>query len=94
MLLSHQNLSQKYNLSINILDYYGLMSAIPTEWKNVIKDNKKLESIHLNTIDLVTKNIKVTKIFTQISVKKLKSERVTGHLKWNSTIDVTLNDEF
>ena len=36
---------EKYNLNINFLEYYGLIAAIPADWKNKFRDCNKFENI-------------------------------------------------
>ena len=37
---SWEKLSQKFSLSaVDFLEWYGILNSIPTEWKNIVKEN-------------------------------------------------------
>ena len=50
-----------YNVNINFVEYYGIISAIPNNWKQIILDeNIKLDRICNQRVDKKTKCRKQT----------------------------------
>ena len=58
---SKQTLCQKYNLPVTFLEYYGIIAAIPIEWKNTVKDCNKLENVSCKNVVYLREHQKVTK---------------------------------
>ena len=60
-----------YNVNINFVEYYGIISAIPNNWKPIILDeNIKLDRICNEIVD----KIKVEKNLVNISINHLFRE--------------------
>ena len=69
---NQQTVCEKYNLNINFLEYYGLIAAIPPDWKNKLRDCNKMENISSKHLTYMRENRKVTKYFTNILIEMLK----------------------
>jgi hypothetical protein len=60
-----------YNVNINFVEYYGIISAIPNNWEPIILDeNIKLDRICNEIVD----KIKVEKNLVNISINHLFRE--------------------
>ena len=46
--LTLAELCDKYHMSINWLDYHGLLSAIPKRWLRIIKEGRQCMEMYLN----------------------------------------------
>ncbi len=90
---SSRDIRQKYNLQINILEYLGLLSAIPQVWKNMIKNHAKLTDVTSKIFRYLKENKKVTKYFTALAIEKLKPNSITSISKWNEKLGTPLSED-
>ena len=80
---NQQTVCETYNLYINLLEYYGLIAAIPPDWKNKLRDCNILENIsskHLTYTSMREKR-KFTRYFTNILIEMLQPNSVANRLK-------------
>ena len=78
---------------IAVLDFYGLLSAIPREWKIKLKDCNKLEDVSSPYITYLKKQIKFTKYFTNIQVEKLLPNSIKSQQKWEEKLHKNFSKE-
>ena len=91
-LLTQKNINTKYNLNIKTLEYNSLISAIPSKWKKIIKDqNSGITDIILDYECPMTFN-KMTKQLTDMTTKETYmtmltniSQTPTSEKKWRET---------
>ena len=75
-LMSPIELRRKYNLNINIMYIFSLISALPIEWKNLLKQNRRTPEIVIEPI-LRTSfyNAKVSKLNSKLLYKYFVREK-------------------
>ena len=54
--LSYQEFQNKYMISTNFLEYYGIVGAVPTRWKNLISEYGRRHDIKNNIVDRLKSN--------------------------------------
>ena len=91
--LSYEEFVRKFPVNTNILDFYGLLSAIPREWKIKLKDCNKLEDVSSSHITYLKKHLKVTKYFTNIQVEKLLPNSIKSQQKWEEKLHKKFSKE-
>ena len=57
---SYQEFQNKYMISTNFLEYYGIVGAVQKRWKNLISEYRRLHDINNDIVDRL-KSDKVTK---------------------------------
>ena len=57
---SYQEFQNKYMISTNFLEYYGIVGAVPKRWTHLISENRRLHDIKNDIVDRL-KSDKVTK---------------------------------
>ena len=72
-----------YNVNINFVEYYGIISAIPNNWKQIILDeNIKLDRICNQIVDKKIKaENKSCKYFYKLFIQKVQQEPINCHKK-------------
>ena len=75
-LMSPIELRRKYNLNINIMYIFSLISALPIEWKNLLKQNRRPPEVVIEPI-LRTSfyNAKVSKLDSKLLYKYFVREK-------------------
>jgi hypothetical protein len=59
-----------YNVNINFVEYYGIISTIPNNWKQIILDeNIKLDRICNNIVDKIKAENKPCKYFYKLFIQ-------------------------
>ena len=91
--LPYEEFVRKFPVNTNILDFYGLLSAIPREWKIKLKDCNKLEYVSSSHITYLKKHLKVTKYFTNIQVEKLLPNSIKSQQKWEEKLHKNFSQE-
>ena len=90
---SKQTLCEKYNLPVTFLEYYGLIAAIPMEWKNTVKGCNKLENVSCKNVVYLREHQKVTKYFTKLLIERLKPDTISSKTKWDIKLNLALDDD-
>ena len=49
--MSYQEFQNKYIISTNFLEYYGIVGAVPKIWKNLISEYGRLHDIKNDIVD-------------------------------------------
>ena len=63
-----------YNVNINFVEYYGIISAIPNNWKQIILD----ENIK---VDKIKAENKPCKYFYKLFIQRVQQEPINCHKK-------------
>ena len=82
---------EKFNLNVSFLEYYGLISAIPRDWKNIIKQsrsNVKVESELLKKLKISQKH---TKYFYNIYKKTIALVNQKSQSRWREEMNVDVD---
>ena len=79
-LCSWEEFSEKYNISaVNFLSWYGILSSIPREWKNIINNTRSVsESIDWEQFNSFKHGIFIDSTF--FDILKVKTSRIYNHL--------------
>ena len=71
-----------YNVNINFVEYYGIISAIPNNWKQIILDeNIKLDRICNEIVDKIKAENKPCKYFYKLFIQRVQQEPINCHKK-------------
>ncbi len=71
---SYDELKREYNVNVNFLEYYSIISAIPNRWKTLIVNCNKLPNIENKLIDFVKNNAKNCKYVYKLYLEKKKDK--------------------
>ena len=88
-LLSYVEFSTKYNMSVNFIKYFGLLSAIPSSWKTILNNGGPNIDLELHVNNNVCKKVgvpegatKLCKIFYNNMLKNVENPIVTLLNRW------------
>ena len=87
-ILSLEELQRKFNCSLNYLNYYSLMNAIPKEWKICLIEHP-VQNVEFNTFPFILLNSKyynITKLKSKDFYWQLVNSSIsvpTSQLKWS-----------
>jgi hypothetical protein len=71
-----------YNVNINFVEYYGIISTIPNNWKQIILDeNIKLDRICNEIVDKIKAENKPCKYFYKLFIQRIQQEAINCHKK-------------
>ena len=59
----HQEFQNKYMISTNFLEYYGIVGAVPKRWKKLILEYGRLHDIKNDIVDRLKSDKKNMQIF-------------------------------
>ena len=76
-----------YNVNINFVEYYGIISAIPNNWKQIILDeNIKLDKICNEIVDKIKAENKPCKYFYKLFIQRVQQKTYKLSQKNGKTI--------
>jgi hypothetical protein len=82
-----------YNVNINFVEYYGIISAIPNNWKQLIPDeNIKLDRICNEIVDKIKPENKPCKYFYKLFIRRVQQEPIYCHKKWEYDLETSIED--
>ena len=87
-------IKEEFDINCNFLQYTSLISAIPKNWKLIIKDfGKNLNRIE-NYVSKLKSIDKTTPFFYSILLNKKATLPIKAHLKWNEYLheEISLDD--
>ena len=85
--LSFIEFKEKFNIKTNFLEYYGVVQAIPQEWKQFIPEQFGKNSSNLDSIfSLICSKNKLTKPIYNILLKNTFENPVKIQNKWNQNL--------
>jgi len=80
--LSYQELQNKYMISTNFLEYYGIAGVVPMRWKKLLSEYGSLHDIKNNIIDRFKTAKKPCKYFYKLylvtKIKLLLGHKTNG----------------
>ena len=65
--LSHQEFQNKYMISTNFLEYYGIVGAVPERWKKLISEYGRLHDIKNDIVDRLKSDKKKSHAYSLIT---------------------------
>ena len=83
-----------YLLDINFVEYYGMIDAIPLEWKRLIRNHIKTQTIIQPYVRLLKSCEKSTKPFYQILLKKVSNRNIKAITKWQTDLNLEENENW
>ena len=91
--LSLEEINRKTYIKINFLNYYGLLQAIPKEWKQKIKNmGNKIEEVQINKHLIFEGNIKITKLAYRVISGGNNENKRRPHEKWEADLNIVIPD--
>ena len=85
--LSYEEFADKYDLRCNPLEYYGVVNAIPDNWRRMIKQNKDPEAVKRKCIEVKSKAIYWELIETI-------QEQASCICSWKTNYDVAFPEKY
>jgi len=80
--LSYQEFQNKYMISTNFLEYYGIVGAVPKGWKKLISEYGRLHDIKNDIIDRLKSEKKPCKYVYTLYLENIKESPVRSQNKW------------
>jgi hypothetical protein len=82
-----------YNVNINFVEYYGIISTIPDNWKQIILDeNIKLARICNEIVDKIKAENKPCKYFYKLCIQRVQQEPINCHRKWENDLETSIEE--
>ena len=90
-ILDFTEYTRTFDIDCDFVTYYGIISAIPHEWKHILRqvDDAVLSSVCL--IDKVNKCANVSRLFYSAYLENVQSDFTKHIQKWNSDLNVNLD---
>ena len=82
-----------YDVNIDFVEYYGIISAIPNKWKQLILgETLKLDRICNELVEKIKAENKPCKYFYEFFIQRIKQENINCHEKWESDLKTSIED--
>jgi hypothetical protein len=82
-----------YNVNIHFVEYYGIISAIPNKWKQIILgETLKLDRICNEIVEKIKAENKPCKYFYELFIQRIKQEHINCHNNWESDLETSIED--
>ena len=82
-----------YNVNINFAEYYGIISAIPNNWKQIILDeNIKLDRICNEIVNKIKAENKPCQYVLKLFIQRVQQEPINCHKKWEKYLETFIED--
>ena len=85
---SFEEFQVKYNIRLNFVEYYGILSAIPLDWRQKITEVEKLDVIENKFVEKIKKEPKLCRYFQKIFVEDKKELPLNSQNKWEKELNV------
>ena len=89
---SYQEFQNKYMISTNFLEYYGIAGVVPKRWKKLISEYGSLHDIKNNIIDRFKTAKKPCKYFYKLYLENIKESPVRPQNKWAQELGIQIDD--
>ena len=90
--LSYQELQNKYMISTNFLEYYGIAGVVPMRWKKLLSEYGSLHDIKNNIIDRFKTAKKPCKYFYKLYLVTKNNITVRSQNKWAKELGIQIDD--
>jgi hypothetical protein len=94
-----ENLTHKFGLNCQQLQYQSIVTAIPTQWKSLIKQNKGAVCFDTTAIECAIKIKQTYANISEINTRDIywhllenKSKRPTSEVKWNEKLPFLIDE--
>ena len=77
-----EEFNNKSNLNVNFIDVYGLINAVPREWRQTILNSTPFEEVNNKYINLLKSMEKPTTYFYRILIEKIAEKPLKSQNKW------------
>lgn len=94
--MSYETFSHKYNININFIEYFGVINAIPRNWKEIVVNTNDIEDIPIiphKLINYLNTHDKVTKYFYHIMIRPLSEKPINSQRKWQDLLNTDISDK-
>ena len=86
--LSYQEFQNKYRISTDFLEYYGIVGAVLKRWKKLISEYGKLHDNTNDIVDRLKSDKKPCKYFYKLYLENIKESPVRSQNKWVQELGV------
>ena len=94
-MLTLEELEGKYKLKIPFTEYYGILKAIPSSWKMILRGTEQEDIEDYKLIDMIDENKSPSKIIYRLLMQEIFEPPHTKVQKWAEHLTLTLHmDEF
>ena len=84
---------ETYNVNINFVEYYGIISAMPINWKQLsLDENIKLDRICNEIVDKIKAENKPCKYFYKLFIRRVQQEPINCHKKLENDLEMSIED--
>ncbi len=92
-IMTYQHFVNTYNVRPNVLAYYGILSAIPAQWKhklNVMDNDNEVHPAGMTKFDKIMKTNKICKASYDIFREKISTRQkiLKGIVKWETALSI------
>lgn len=92
LFLNYNQFKEKYNIPCSFLDFYGIVHAIPKEWKERIKNETKMTAVENELLNRIKLNPKSCKFIYSYFIKEFTEEPLNAEQKWEVELGQTIED--
>ena len=89
--LSYQEFQNKYMISTNFLEYYGIVGAVPKGWKQLIPEYGRLHDIKNDIVDRLKSDEKPCKYIFELYLENIKECLFRSQNKWGQKLGVQID---
>lgn len=89
----YENFIIKYNINIDFVSFYGLISSIPRDWLQILNNNDEGNGLRAKKLDVVMAEDRACKqIYSDIIVSYYVIP-TKAKLKWEAELTITISDD-
>jgi hypothetical protein len=86
MLFTYEEFKNHYNIRLNFIEYFSILSAIPHRWKLLIRGIGKLKLIENDIVDRLKRDPKPCKYFSKQYMLNVKMLPLNIQSKWEKEV--------
>ena len=91
--LNHETFQRNFNITVNPIEFYGVIHSIPRNWKIIIDGYAKLNTIRNTNLDEIRTCQKVSKTFYHKFLDKIAKPPTVALSKWEGKLNITKTKE-
>jgi hypothetical protein len=76
-----EGFNNKYHVNVNLIDFHGLINAVPREWRQTIINSTPFEEVNNKYINLLKSIEKPTTYFYRILIENIAEKSLKGQNK-------------
>ena len=87
--LNYETFQTNFNITVNPIEFYGVIHSIPRNWKIITDGHAKLNTIRNRNLNEIRTYQKVSKAFYQKFLDKIAKPSTVALSKWEEKLNVT-----